>query len=110
MDFQNFPKLPTFSYVSYSKVVAGLQKKVLIQNCEIFGGYDGLVLDKAKNVHIKNCCIRHAWSRGIYANYHFTLEDSEVYGGRYAIKNWKRYTDLGKNIIVDEKKYDYSRL
>jgi hypothetical protein len=74
--------------------------KARIEDCEIFGGCDGLCIDNCI-CHIKNSDIRFAACRGIFANNHFTVEDVEVSNcGSYGMKTMRGgCTRLGDNDI-----------
>jgi len=61
--------------------------KVLLLDCEIFGGGDGIRINGTDKVHIKATDIRFCKHRGIFTRYFFTIEDSEISNcGGYGIK------------------------
>lgn len=61
-------------------------REVLMEDCEVFGGADGVFINKA-HVYTKNSDIRFAASRGIFANPTFMVEGVEVSNcGGYGIK------------------------
>lgn len=76
-------------------------KGVLLNHCEIYGGWDGIDNNGSNTrLHIKDCEIRFACCRGIFSNNHFTIEDSEVSNcGSYGIKDRGGRTMLGDNDI-----------
>jgi hypothetical protein len=74
-------------------------KKVLILECEILGGADGLCLyssDHDMKIHIQRCKIVGAGSRGIFADSYFTIENSLVdMCGSYGIKCRAGFKEVG---------------
>ena len=59
---------------------------VLVENCEVRGGGDGVMIN-ASGVRLLRCRIIGAYSRGIFANPDFVIEDSTVQGcGGYGMK------------------------
>mmetsp|Transcript_3409 Transcript_3409/g.7986 ORF Transcript_3409/g.7986 Transcript_3409/m.7986 type:complete len:310 (-) Transcript_3409:156-1085(-) len=74
-------------------------RKVLMNDCEVHGGADGLEIIDA-DVHIKSSEIRFAASRGIFASSHFTVEDVEISNcGGYGMKTRMGVTRIGDNDI-----------
>ena len=62
------------------------QQEILVKMCEIDGGADGVFI-ATSGVHLKDCEIRFAQSRGIFAKDFFVIEDCEVSNcGAYGIK------------------------
>jgi hypothetical protein len=73
--------------------------KVLLEECEVTGGSDGVFI----NVHgctLRKCRILDAYSRGIFANDSFIIEDSVVQGcGGYGMKTRSGCDRRGRNHI-----------
>ncbi len=61
---------------------------VVMEDCEVFGGQDGVLIDGfGCDVHIKDSIVRFAQSRGIFTNPFFTVEGVEIYDCRaYGMK------------------------
>ena len=60
--------------------------RVLVEDCEVRGGGDGVMIN-ASGVRLLRCRIIGAYSRGIFANPDFVIEDSTVNGcGGYGMK------------------------
>ena len=73
-------------------------KKILLDNCDIYGGSDGLFINRCSDCHIKDCEIRFAQSRGIFANHNFDIEGTEVSNcGGYGIKCRGGFNDIGQS-------------
>lgn len=77
------------------------EKGVLLERCEIYGGWDGINNSGRQNrLYIKDCEVRFACCRGIFSNSHFVIEDSEVSNcGSYGIKDRAGRTMRGNNDI-----------
>ena len=73
--------------------------KVLLEECEVVGGSDGIMID-AGGCTLRKCTVLHAQSRGIFANESFTIEDSIVQGcGGYGMKTRAGCDRRGRNDI-----------
>lgn len=81
-------------------------QEVLLVDCEVFGGDDGLMISNA-DVHIKDSDIRFARCRGIFANDHFTVEGVEVSNcGSYGMKTRGGCTRLGDDNDIQPGPWD----
>ena len=73
--------------------------RVVIDQCEVLGGSDGVEIDTA-GVTLRKCTIKGAASRGIFANDFFIIEDSTVMGcGSYGMKTRAGCDRRGRNRI-----------
>ena len=72
---------------------------VLVEDCEVRGGSDGVMIDTS-GVRLLRCRIVGAYSRGIFANESFVIEDSTVQGcGGYGMKIRSGCDRRGRNNI-----------
>ena len=74
--------------------------KILVEDCKVIGGSDGLGIYASNKVHLKKCQILNSGNRGIFANPCFTIEDSVVRGhASYGMKTRGGCMRVGSNDI-----------
>jgi hypothetical protein len=72
---------------------------VLVEDCDVRGGSDGVYVN-TNFVHLLNCHIHEAQSRGIFGQYHYVIENSMVWGcGGYGMKTRGGCERRGRNSI-----------
>jgi hypothetical protein len=83
--------------------------KVLMQDCEVYGGQDGVNIDGSDcAVHIKDSIIRFAASRGIFANPMFKVEDVEICNcGAYGMKTRAGCQRIGDDNDIQPGPWDH---
>jgi hypothetical protein len=82
-------------------------RQARFEDCEVFGGSDGLHLADVGDCYIKNSDIRFAQDRGIFANSHFTVENVEVSNcGGYGMKTRGGCTRVGQDNDIQPGPWD----
>ena len=97
----NVDALELHGVCSRRKNQARRTDRVLLEDCEVLGGSDGVFINSA-DCTLRRCRITGAHHRGIFANQEFTIEDSTVEEcGGYGMKMRSGCKQLGRNTIQD---------